>query len=80
MPGYFGRLSVMVVAVAATTICAVMTTADETQTTTQLRAGAASADITPPLGEMVVGGFKPFPAAEVHDNLYARCLVLDDGS
>jgi len=44
-----------------------------------LRAGAAVADITPPLGEMVVGGFAPFPANEIHDNLYARCLVLDDG-
>ena len=44
-----------------------------------LRAGAAIADITPPLGEMVVGGFAPFPAAEVHDKLHARCLVLDDG-
>ncbi len=45
----------------------------------QLRAGAAVVDITPPLGEMVVGGFTPFPAAEVHDKLHARCLILDDG-
>ncbi len=44
-----------------------------------LRAGAAVADITPPLGEMVVGGFAPFPATEIHDKLYAKCLVLDDG-
>ncbi len=44
-----------------------------------LRAGAATADITPPLGEIVVGGFAPFPADRVHDPLHARCLVLDDG-
>lgn len=45
----------------------------------QLLAGAGRAEITPPLGETVVGGFAPFPAAEVHDKLYARCLALDDG-
>ncbi|MCH1440499.1 MAG: hypothetical protein L7W43_12635, partial [Rubripirellula sp.] len=44
-----------------------------------LRAGAAMVDITPPLGELVVGGFVPFPANEIHDPLHARCLVLDDG-
>ncbi len=44
-----------------------------------LRAGAAMTDITPPLGELVVGGFVPFPANEIHDPLHARCLVLDDG-
>lgn len=43
------------------------------------RAGAAVADITPPLGETVVGGFAPFPADRIHDPLHARCLVLDDG-
>lgn len=43
------------------------------------RAGAAMADITPPLGEMVVGGFAPFPATAIHDKLFAKCLVLDDG-
>ncbi|MEO8498366.1 MAG: neutral/alkaline non-lysosomal ceramidase N-terminal domain-containing protein, partial [Planctomycetota bacterium] len=43
------------------------------------RAGAAVADITPPLGESIVGGFAPFPATSIHDKLHARCLVLDDG-
>ncbi|MBI2479146.1 MAG: neutral/alkaline non-lysosomal ceramidase N-terminal domain-containing protein [Planctomycetia bacterium] len=43
------------------------------------RAGDALADITPPLGEMVVGGFAPFPATAIHDKLHAKCLVLDDG-
>jgi len=44
-----------------------------------LRAGAAASVITPPLGEPIVGGFTPFPAEHIHDELHARCLVLDDG-
>jgi neutral ceramidase len=43
------------------------------------RAGAATSNITPPLGGGIVGGFLPIPAAYVHDELHARCLVLDDG-
>ncbi len=43
------------------------------------RAGAAAANITPPLGEPIVGGFSPTPATHVHDELHARCLALDDG-
>lgn len=43
------------------------------------RAGAATSVITPPLGEPIVGGFTPFPAEHIHDELHARCLVLDDG-
>ncbi len=45
----------------------------------QFRAGAAKSNITPPLGNPIVGGFVPFPATHVHDELHARCLVLDDG-
>ena len=44
------------------------------------RAGAATSNITPPLGELIVGGWKPIPAKHIHDELYARCLVLDDGT
>src|SRR5438093_13534521 len=44
------------------------------------RAGAATSNITPPLGSPIVGGFAPFPATHVHDELHARCLVLDDGA
>jgi putative membrane-bound dehydrogenase-like protein len=47
---------------------------------TGLRAGAAAVNITPPLGEPIVGGFHPYPATHVHDELHARCLVLDDGT
>ena len=44
-----------------------------------LMAGAATSNITPPLGSEVVGGFLPFPCTHIHDELHARCLVLDDG-
>ena len=43
------------------------------------RAGAAKGNITPPLGEAIIGGFHPFPAKHVHDELWAKCLVLDNG-
>jgi hypothetical protein len=44
-----------------------------------LSAGASTANITPPLGEPIVGGWKPMPAREVHDELHVRSLVLGDG-
>ena len=44
------------------------------------RAGAATSNITPPLGEGIVGNFEIPPATYVHDELHARCLVLDDGT
>ena len=43
-----------------------------------LMAGAATSNITPELGSEVVGGFLPFPCTHIHDELHARCLVLDD--
>jgi hypothetical protein len=45
-----------------------------------LRAGAAASNITPPLGELIVGGWAPTPATHIHDELHARCLVLNDGT
>lgn len=49
--------------------------------TKQLHAGAAVSNITPWLGMGLVGNFgTPPPAKYVHDQLYARCYVLDDGS
>jgi neutral ceramidase len=44
------------------------------------QAGAATSNITPPLGVSVVGGFRPYPADHIHDELHARCLVLDNGT
>lgn len=42
----------------------------------ELRAGAATANITPPLGGLIVGGFSPLPSDDVHDELHVRALVL----
>lgn len=45
------------------------------------RAGASVSNITPKLGEGIVGNFgTPPPAAHIHDQLHARSLVLDDGN
>jgi hypothetical protein len=45
----------------------------------RLRAGAATSNITPPLGDSLVGNWTPMPATDIHDELHARCLVLDNG-
>jgi len=45
-----------------------------------LRAGAAASNITPWLDQPVIGGWKAAPAERIHDELHARCLVLDDGT
>ena len=43
------------------------------------RAGAATSNITPWLGLSINGGMRDRIASHVHDELQARCLVLDDG-
>ncbi len=48
------------------------------QTERHLEAGAAMVNITPPLGELIVGGFSPLPADDVHDELHARAIVLTE--
>ena len=44
------------------------------------RAGAATSNITPPLGVPLVGSTTVVNATHVHDELHARCLALDDGT
>ncbi|MEO6807855.1 MAG: neutral/alkaline non-lysosomal ceramidase N-terminal domain-containing protein, partial [Isosphaeraceae bacterium] len=51
----------------------------EAKTEHLFRAGAALSNITPPLGSPIVGNFVTPPATHIHDDLHARCLVLDDG-
>ncbi|MEO7298443.1 MAG: hypothetical protein ABI042_07695 [Verrucomicrobiota bacterium] len=43
------------------------------------RAGAATANITPELGGAIVGNFTTPIAKHIHDELHARCVVLDNG-
>ncbi len=45
----------------------------------QLRAGAATSNLTPAIGGGIIGGFHPIPSTHIHDELHARCLVLDNG-
>lgn len=44
-----------------------------------LQAGAATANITPWLGVTIPGGHRPGYADDVHDELLAKALVLDNG-
>jgi neutral ceramidase len=44
------------------------------------RAGAATSNITPPLGSSINGGFQDGKATQIHDELHARCLAFDDGT
>ncbi len=53
----------------------------ETEQEKIFKAGASTSNITPALGGGLVGNFgTPPPATHVHDELHARCLVLDDGN
>jgi neutral ceramidase len=45
----------------------------------EFRAGAATSNITPSIGDEIIGGFAPIRSTHVHDELHSRCLVLDDG-
>lgn len=47
--------------------------------TAAFKAGAATSNITPPIGLPIIGGFSPAPSEYIHDELNARCIVLDDG-
>lgn len=44
------------------------------------QAGAATSDVTAPLGTSMNGGFHDREATYVHDPQLARCLALDDGN
>lgn len=43
------------------------------------KAGAATSDVTAPLGTSMNGGFQDREATYIHDSQLARCLALDDG-
>jgi hypothetical protein len=58
----------------------VATTGAFAETAKPFRAGAATSNITPPLGYSINGNMADHPATNVHDELHARALVLDDGT
>jgi len=61
--------------------CAVASGAAPAAEKKVFRAGVATANITPWLGDGLVGNFgTPPPAKYVHDELHSRCFVLDDGT
>ncbi|WP_373651735.1 hypothetical protein [Schlesneria sp. DSM 10557] len=45
----------------------------------ELKAGAARVVINPDMGELIVGNFGMPPATQIHDDITARCLLLDNG-
>ena len=74
------KLHLFVLAVTAASVVASAAPAPaKAPTPARLRAGAATSNITPPIGALRVGGFVPAPSTHIHDELHARCLVLDDG-
>ncbi|MEM2110607.1 MAG: hypothetical protein QXX08_01875 [Candidatus Bathyarchaeia archaeon] len=46
----------------------------------RLKAGAAMVDITPPLGVEISGYFEKRIARDIHDPLFSKALILDDGA
>ena len=60
-------------------LCLLATAATSAASGQSLKAGAATSNITPPIGAEIVGGHLPVPSTHVHDELHVRCLVLDDG-
>ena len=46
---------------------------------TTLKAGSATANITPPLGTAIPGGFRARYAENVDDELFAKAVVIDNG-
>lgn len=53
--------------------------AAQAPTSGNVRAGASTSNITPPLGSPIVGNFTIPLATEVHDELHVRAVALDNG-
>lgn len=69
----------VLVAIAAGLAVSTTPLAGAAETPRIFRAGAAASNITPELGCSINGGFQDGKALQIHDELHARCLVLDDG-
>jgi Neutral/alkaline non-lysosomal ceramidase, N-terminal len=73
------RKSIVNSSTAAFVVCLLALLGASASAADEFRAGAATSNITPQIGGNIVGGFSPVPSTNVHDELNARCLVLDDG-
>lgn len=74
----FRKLKLCLLSFIVTVLCSFELLAQNTSA--GLQAGAATSNITPFLGGGIVGNFgNPPPAEYIHDELYAKCIVLDDG-
>ncbi len=72
------RLDVALVVVAAVLVCAEQAMSGARPK--RFRAGAAASGITPPIGASLDGIIlRQGPIEHVHDDLFARAMVLDDG-
>ncbi len=75
------RTSVVTICLLAAIGCLLGGVPTHVEAATHLRAGAARVDITPKLGVSLAGPIsKNGPVAGVHDRLYARAVMLDDGA
>lgn len=73
-------LILMVFAMPAFQVKAGSPSKNEGTTEKVFRAGAATSNITPFLGGGIVGNWGVPETTHIHDELHARCLVLDDGT
>jgi hypothetical protein len=74
-------MNLPVLAVALLTLFSVRLVAADAAATGPFRAGAAAVDVTPSqLPVRVNGGFLEKVVSQIHDRLYARAIVLDNGT
>ncbi len=76
---HFHRILLAKLSVILAAVMVSASTSGAAEAPKQFRAGAATSNITPPLGVSINGGMQDRPALHIHDELHARCLVLDDG-
>ncbi len=76
---YLRSFAPLICALATSLVGSSVIAADDAGKTAPFRAAAATSNITPAIGGDIIGGFSPLPSKHIHDELHARCLVLDDG-
>lgn len=60
-------------------VCLGLWTGHAAEAAPVFQAGAATSNITSSLGSSIVGNWETPKAVHIHDDLHARCLVLDNG-